>query len=82
MSHWQLQEAKARLSELIKEAAIHGPQHITVHEKPAVVVLSEKEYKKLTQPKQTFLEFLEKSPLKGIELNVKKDKSLSRDIDL
>jgi len=31
MSTWQLQEAKARLSEVIKKAKKEGPQSITVH---------------------------------------------------
>ena len=40
MSSWQLQEAKARLSELVKSAEHEGPQEITVHGRPAAVVLS------------------------------------------
>ena len=40
-----LQEAKARLSELVKLATDDGPQQITVHGKPAVIVISVTEYK-------------------------------------
>lgn len=39
MSSWQLQDAKARLSEVVKKAAQEGPQHITLHGQPAAVVL-------------------------------------------
>ena len=42
--HWALQEAKARLSELVR-AAEKEPQHITVRGEPAAVLISEKEYK-------------------------------------
>jgi antitoxin Phd len=38
---WQLQEAKARFSELVKRAREDGPQHVSVRGAPAVVVLSE-----------------------------------------
>ena len=35
---WSLQEAKARLSELIRRARSEGPQEITLHGKHAVTV--------------------------------------------
>ena len=82
MQSWQLQEAKARLSELVKLAASDGPQHITVHGEPAVVILSEQEYRQLIKPKSSFLEFLNNSPLKGAVLDIKRDKSTTRNIDL
>lgn len=82
MQNWQLQEAKARFSELVKRASSDGPQHITVHGEPAVVVLSEKEYNKLRKPKGSFVVFLNRSPLKGMKLDLKRDKSHTRDIDL
>lgn len=47
MSSWQLQDAKARLSEVVKKAGEEGPQHITLHGEPAAVVLSEAEYRRL-----------------------------------
>jgi len=43
--HWALQDAKARLSELVR-AAEKEPQHITVRGEPAAVLISEKEYKR------------------------------------
>jgi prevent-host-death family protein len=82
MHNWQLQEAKARFSELVNRATSDGPQHITVHGKPAVVVLSEKEYNKLKSPKISFIEFINRSPIKGVKLDIKRDKSSNRDIEL
>ena len=35
---WPLQDAKARLSELIRKAQSEGPQHVTVHGRSTVVV--------------------------------------------
>lgn len=47
-SIWQLQEAKARFSEVIRRAVDEGPQHVSVRGEPAAVVLSEREYHRLT----------------------------------
>ena len=40
MQTWQIQTAKARFSELVKQAAEDGPQEITQHGKPVAVVVS------------------------------------------
>jgi prevent-host-death family protein len=39
---WSLQDAKARLSEVIRLAQSEGPQTVTVHGQPAVVVSAAK----------------------------------------
>ena len=44
---WKLQDAKARFSELVRDARTKGPQHVTVHGRDAVVVLSAEEYAQL-----------------------------------
>ena len=40
MHSWQLQQAKAHLSDLVKQAAAGKPQEITVRGEPTVVILS------------------------------------------
>ncbi len=82
MGTWQLQEAKARLSELIKKAAKEGPQRITVHGTPAAVVISTDEYKRLRHPPGSFARFMRRSPLYGLKLNLHRDQTLTRDVDL
>ena len=82
MQTWQLQAAKARLSELVKRAATEGPQEITVRGVTAAVVLSAAEFEKLTapaKPKQSFIEFMRASPWYGVELDLERDKSLPKD---
>ncbi|GHV25773.1 hypothetical protein AGMMS4952_04410 [Spirochaetia bacterium] len=64
---WQLQDAKAKFSEVIKSAA-RTPQIITVRGEETAVILSMDKYRKLTQPKQTLWEFFQNSPLKDVEL--------------
>ncbi len=82
MKSWQLQSAKAQLSQLIQNAIMDGPQQITVHGVTKVVVINKDEYDRLTKPALSFIEFIRQSPLVGINLKLKRDKSLPRDVDL
>jgi len=70
MRTWQLQEAKARLSEVIKQASQEGPQTITMRGEPTAVVISKDEYERLKQPRGSFVEFMRKSPLYGVDLDL------------
>ena len=65
MSSWQLQEAKARLSELVKLAEQDGPQEITVHGRAAVIVMSAVEYERLRNAGGSLVDFMRKSPFYG-----------------
>ena len=82
MKTWQLQDAKAHLSELVKKAFSGQPQEITLRGKPAVVVLSAQQYKKLKHPKPKLVNFLRESPLVDININIERDKTSMRDIEL
>lgn len=44
---WIFQDAKARLSEVVRRARSEGPQHVTVHGRAGVVVLAEEEFRRL-----------------------------------
>jgi prevent-host-death family protein len=44
---WQLQEAKARFSELVRRAKQEGPQHVTVHGREEVVVVGADDFRRL-----------------------------------
>jgi antitoxin Phd len=82
MSRWQLQEAKARLSELLRSSEAEGPQEITVHGRPAAVVVSKVDYDRLRAKKPSFVEFLRALPLAGLDLGVRRDRSPVRKVDL
>jgi prevent-host-death family protein len=45
--HWLLQDAKARFSELVRKVRSEGPQHVSVHGRDAVVVISSEEFRRL-----------------------------------
>ena len=81
MRRWQLQEAKARFSELVRGAAEDGPQTITVRGRRAAVLLSAEDYDRLKRPKPSLAELLRASPLAGLDLEVERDRSPPRDID-
>ena len=82
MKTWQLQHAKAHFSEMVRAAITHGPQQVTLRGEPAVVIISKHEYEKLVKPKTSFVQFMRQSPLVGIKLKIKRDTSLTREIDL
>jgi prevent-host-death family protein len=82
MRSWQVQEAKARFSDLLREAKHSGPQQITIRGRVAAVVLSTEEYERLCAPKPSLVAFLRNSPWRGVELDVERDGSPARDIDL
>jgi prevent-host-death family protein len=79
---WQLQDAKARLSEVVKRAQAEGPQAITVHGKPAAVILSPADYQRLTGRREPFVEFIRSSPLAGAGIDVSRSRSPVRKVQL
>ena len=58
MRHWQLQAAKARLSELIREVMRKGPHGITVRGREEVVLLTRADYDRLAGNKPGFVDFM------------------------
>jgi len=79
MGTWQIQGAKARLSEGVKKAAKDGPQKITVHGESAAVVISCKEYqRRFKHPKGSFVKLMCNSPLYGLELDLQREQTLTR----
>jgi prevent-host-death family protein len=79
---WQLQDAKAKFSALIKLAA-QSPQIITVRGAETAVVISIDTYRELTEPKQTLWEVFQNSPLADVELEeMPREPEEMRDINL
>lgn len=79
---WQLQEAKARFSELVTEVMEDGYQTITKNGHPVAVIISHKEFERFKKPKNNLGDFLLDSPIIKYELNIERVKDLGRDIDL
>jgi len=79
---WQLQEAKNRLSELVRKARDEGPQVITVHGSDAAVIVSAEQYARLSRRKGTLVDFFRKSPLVGEELDLTRSRDRGRRVDI
>jgi prevent-host-death family protein len=83
MQTWQMQEAKAKLSELVKRAQLEGPQDITLHGESVAVVLSREAFEQLTNPSMSLVDFMRASPLYDLEnLVFEREDSLPREVEL
>jgi prevent-host-death family protein len=83
-AEWQLQEAKAQFSEVVRRAHAVGPQWVTKQGKPAAVVLSVDDYDRLRSPRhrQSLSAFLHASPLTGVGLTLERSSEPMRAVKL
>ena len=79
---WQLQEAKSNLSQLVKQAANGDAQVVTVHGKPAVVVIAAAEYARLTRHEGKLSDVLLQPSLAADDLDISRSRDTGRDIEL
>lgn len=82
---WQLQTAKARLSEVIRLARTDGPQVVTKQGKEEVVIVTVEEFRKLKQRGRqplSLTQFFAESPLAKANINLDREPDYGRDIDL
>jgi prevent-host-death family protein len=83
MERWKLEDAKARLSEVVRLAGTAGPQLVTIRGREAAVIVAPEQYKRLL-PKQKdelpLARFLRSLGLSA--LNVEHEIDTGRDIDL
>jgi len=79
---WQLQEAKNKLSEVVDMALKNGPQTITRRGQRTAVVVSVTDYENLTKPKNSLVEFFQKSPLYFLELDTERAREYSREVNI
>ena len=83
MHIWQIQEAKAQLSTVLRDAELGGPQEITNHGRSVAVLLSRADYDRLTGTTKSLVEFMRASPLyHHEECLIERDRSLTRDTSL
>lgn len=71
---WQLQEAKARLSEVIDESIRRGPQTVTRHGRPVALVVGADDFRRLSRSGRDFKAFLRAAPLVGLDLVRSRDR--------
>ncbi len=81
MATWQVQDAKAHLSDVIERARTEGPQTITRHGQERAVVLSIEDYRVLAASKLDFKAYLLGGP-KVDDFSIERDHDVGRDIEL
>jgi antitoxin Phd len=81
---WKLEDAKAKFSELVRQARTGAPQLVTVYGQEAVVVISVEEFARLlpAQKSLTLHEFLSQSPLNDLDFEREPLLSPVRDVEL
>jgi prevent-host-death family protein len=69
-----LQDAKARFSELVRRVRSEGPQHVTVHGRDEVVVISAEEFRRLKGDPtgRALIAAMQASPHRDIEIEPKR----------
>jgi len=81
MRSWQVQEAKARMSEVVKRAQVE-PQDITSHGKSVAVVVSRAAFDRLTRNQGSLVDFMRASPLFDAgDVDFERDRSPTREVD-
>lgn len=81
MTTWQVQDAKARLSEVIDRAQTEGPQTITRHGAERAVLLSAADYRALLARKPDFKAYLLGGP-KLDDFQIDRDPDTGRAVEL
>jgi antitoxin Phd len=79
---WKLEDAKARFSEVVRQARTEGPQRVSVRGHDAVVVMSVEEFDRLVpqEPRAPFVDFMESLHLDGLDL--RREADFGRDVEL
>ena len=75
---WTVAQAKAKLSEVIENAHVHGPQTITRNGRRTVVVVDAEEWVRKTRRSGSLADFFKASPLRGSRLKVRRSKDRLR----
>src|ERR1700722_8356333 len=81
---WRLQDAKARFSEVVREAQQRGPQRVTLHGRDDVVIVGAAEFDRLQHPVtgRDIVTALAASPLAELKFDRLTIKSRVRNIRL
>ena len=83
-NRWRLQDAKAHLSEVVRQAQQRGPQRVTLHGRDAVVVVRADEFDRMRRPisGRDIVAALATSPLADVDFERMTIKSKVRDVKL
>lgn len=82
--YWLLQDAKARFSELVRRVRSEGPQHVTVHGRDEVVIISAEEFRRLkgSATGEALIKAMQASPYRDVEIEIEHEPMPVRDVPL
>ena len=83
-NRWRLQDAKAKFSEVVRQARQRGPQRVTLHGRDAVVVVRAEDFDRMRRPVSgsDIVAALAASPLAEVNFERLSVKSPVRDVGL
>jgi len=76
---WKFEHAQNNFGQVAEHALEQGPQIIARDGLQSVVVLSYKEYRRMLLSRKKVVKFFQESPLRGLDLDLERDKSGVRD---
>ena len=82
--HWRLQDAKGRFSELVRRVGSEGPQHVTVHGRDEVVIISADEFRRLRGDLtgEVLIAAMQASPHRDVDIEPRRTQLPVRDVSL
>jgi prevent-host-death family protein len=83
-NRWALQDAKARFSELVRRVRREGPQHVTVHGRDEVVIVTAEEFRRLKGEHggDALIDAMQASPHRQVEIEPARANMPVRGVDL
>ena len=81
---WQLQDAKARFSEVVRRAKQEGPQHVTVHGREEVVIVGADDFRRLAGERsgKALVDAMQAVPHRSVGMEPSRTHMPVRDVDL
>ena len=82
--HWQLQDAKARFSELVRRVRSEGPQRVSVHGRDEVVIIAAEDFRRLSGARngRELIAAIQSSPYRETEIEPARLAMPVRDVTL
>src|SRR5689334_16937875 len=81
---WQLQDAKARFSEVVRLAKREGPQRVTVHGREEIVVISADDFRRLAGERtgQALVDVMQHAPHASVDIEPPRSRMRVRHVNL
>jgi prevent-host-death family protein len=78
---WQIHQARARFSEMVRRALTEGPQTLTRYGKPVATLIPAGQHPRLRSRGTSFKAMLTAAPLQGVEITRARETTPKVDIE-